>query len=243
MNITGRLRLELFQRVDQFGLDHSASIPEASHPATLFAVVKAAIAEIETKAAAQVSEVGSVKGKTTTKSLARSHLLEEVEAINRTARAISLAIPGVLDRFRMPSSDSDQALLTVARAFAIEAEPLKAEFIKRGLEETFLTDLAQAISDFEDKIGERNSGHDSQVAATAGLDAPFERGMTAVQELRLIVPNIFKNDTAALAAWTSASHTERHSSRKEAKPAPPAKTPDPSGDQTPGGNKPGSSDA
>jgi hypothetical protein len=113
----------------------------------------------------------------------------------------------------------------------------------RGLAETFLTDLAQATLEFEGKIGDRDSSHGSQVAATAALDAPFEKGTTAVQELRFIVPNLFRNDPAALAAWASASHTERHSGRKEAKPAPPGGTPDPSGGEIPGSTKPGGSAA
>ena len=228
MNITGRLRLEMFERVDQWGAGYPTYIPAKSHVADLFAVVTAAIAEIEGKAAAQVSEVGSARGTTETKSFARSHLQQEVEEINRIARAISFAIPGVLDKFRMPSSDSDQALLATARAFATNAEPLKAEFIKRGLEATFVTDLGDALSEFAGKIGDRNSSHESQVAATAGLEGPFEKGMTAVRELRLIMPSILKNDDPALAAWTSASHVERHSSRKDPKPPAPPKTPDPS---------------
>ncbi len=243
MSINSRLRLELFQRVEQFDLDYASSIPEASHAAALFKVVTAAIVEIEGKAAAQATEVGSAKGTITTKALARNHLQDAVEEINRTARAISMTLPGVLDKFRMPSSDSDQALLTAARAFAINAEPLKAEFIKRSLAETFLTDLGQAIAEFEGKIGDRDSTHGSQIAATAALGEPFERAMTAVQELRLIMPNLLKKDPAASAAWTSASRMEHHSSRKEAKPAPPGGTPDPSGGQTPGSSKPPGSDA
>ncbi len=243
MTINSRLRLELFQRVEQFSLHRASSIPEASHAASLFKVVTAAIVEIEGKAAAQATEVGSAKGTITTKALARNHLQDAVEEINRTARAISMTLPGVLDKFRMPSSDSDQALLTAARAFAINAEPLKAEFIKRSLAETFLTDLGQATAEFEGKIGDRDSTHGSQIAATAALGEPFERAMTAVQELRLIMPNLLKKDAAASAAWTSASRMEHHSSRKEPKAAPPAGTPAPSGGETPGSTKPGGSAA
>ena len=110
MKTIERLRFEMFERVDQWGVAHPTYIPATSHVADLFAIVTAAIAEIEGKAAAQVSEVGSARGTTETKSFARSHLNELVEEINRIARAISLAIPGVFDKFRMPSSDSDQSV-------------------------------------------------------------------------------------------------------------------------------------
>lgn len=225
MNIVSRLRLEMFERVDQWGVAHPTYIPASSHVADIFAVVAAAIAEIESKAAVQVSESGSARATTTTKSFARTHLQELVEEINRIARAASMTIPGVLDKFRMPSSDSDQALLATARAFATNAEPLKPEFIKRGLAATFLTEFGDAISDFDDKIGDRDSRHESKVAATAGLDEPFDRGMNAVLELRLIMPSILKEDQPALAAWRSASHVERHSSRKDPKPPTPTAPP------------------
>jgi len=228
MNIVARLRFEMFERVDQWGVAHPTYLPAGSHVAGIFAILSAAIAEIESKAAAQVSQSGSARATTTTKSFARAHLQELVEEINRLARAISITIPGVLDKFRMPSSDSDQALLATARAFSSNAEPLKAEFIKRGLAATFLTELTDAISDFDGKIGDRDSSRESKVAATAGLDEPFDRGMNAVLELRLIMPSILKDDQPALAAWRSASHVERHSTRKDPKPPTPAAPPDPS---------------
>jgi hypothetical protein len=228
MNLKARLRFEMFERVDQWRITHPADLPPASHVADIFAVVTAAIAEIEGKAAAQVSESGSARATTTTKSFARTRLQDLVEEINRIARATSMTIPGVLDNFRMPSSDSDQALLATARAFLTNAGPLKSEFIKRGLAETFLTELEEAITDFYEKIGDRNSRHESQVAATADLEGPFDRGMTAVLELRLIMPSILKDDQPALAAWRSASHVERHTGRKDPKPPSPAGPADPS---------------
>ena len=229
MNIKARLRFEMFERVDRFGRDHSAAIASHTHVVGLFTAVAGSSTEMGSKAAAQVSGVGSARGTTETKSSSRHHLEEQVDAINRTARAISISIPGVLDQFRMPSSDSDQALLAAARAFATAAAPLQAEFTKRGLPATFLTDLEQAITDFAATIDERNSSLESQVAATADLEGPLERGMTAVRELRLIIPTIFRDDPGALAAWATASHVERHSARKDPTPAP---NPAPSADSS-----------
>lgn len=223
MKTIDRLKFEMFERVDRFGRDRSARIASHAHIAGLFTTVAASATDTGGRAAAQVSEVGSARGTTETKSSARNHLQELVENLNRIARATSISIPGVLDQFRMPSSDSDQALLAAARAFATAAVPLQAEFTKRGLPTTFLTDLGQAITDFAATIDERNSSLESQVAATADLEGPLEAGMTAVRELRLIIPSLFHDDPGALAAWATASHVERHSPRKA--PAPPPPTP------------------
>ena len=229
MRINKALRLEMFQRVRQFNVDRVVSFPAASHAGGLFVALARAIDEIEATATTQVSGAGSARGKTTTRDLDRSHLLEEMEAINRTGRAISLHIPGVAERFHLPASEADQALLTAARAFARDAAPLKEEFTKRGLAATFIEDLEAAITEFEDAISERHSSRESHVAATAAIDAPFERGMAAVRELRLIMPNLPKGDSSALAAWTSASHVERHSSRKGTKAASAGASPEPGG--------------
>lgn len=222
MKTIDRLKFEMFERTDRFGRDYSAPLASHTHVVALFTTVAGSATDMGSRAAAQVSEVGSARGTTETKSSARNHLQEKVDEINRIARAISISIPGVLDQFRMPSSDSDQALLAAARAFATAAVPLQAEFTKRGLATTFLTGLGQAIDAFATTIDERNSSLESQVAATADLEGPLEAGMKAVRELRLIIPTIFHDDPGALAAWATASHVERHSARKDPKPPTPA---------------------
>jgi hypothetical protein len=167
MKTLDRLKFEMFERVHRFGRDYSAQLASHTYVVGLFTAVAGSATDMGSRAAAQVSEVGSARGTTETKSSARNHLQEHVETINRIARATSISIPGVLDQFRMPSSDSDQALLAAARAFATAAVPLQAEFTKRGLAPTFRTDLGQAIDDFAATIDERNSSRESQVAATA----------------------------------------------------------------------------
>ena len=232
MNIVESARLQMFKGVHQFGHEHAGSIPASGHASGLLALVAGAITEIEVRAAAQVSGVSSVRETTTTKAFVRSNLLDEVEEINRIARAISIQTPGVLERFRLPESNSDQALLTSARAFAKEALPLKAEFTKRSLAATFIEDLENAATRFEESMNQRHSSRESRVAATAAMDEPFEQGMKAVRELKLIMPILLKNDPAALAAWRSASHVERHTARKTANAALPGGSSDVGG--TPG---------
>ncbi|MDT5063532.1 MAG: hypothetical protein QOH63_3991 [Acidobacteriota bacterium] len=104
--------------------------------------------------------------------------------------------------------------------------PLKADFARRGLPQDFLDDLNADITAFEESIGSREQKNGARVAATVAIDESIERGINAVRELDAIVQNIFRNDAATLARWTSASHTER-APRHQAAVQPPPTSPTP----------------
>lgn len=216
MNNLETRRLEMFLRVRQFGAGRAAAFPANSRGAEVLAVVNASIAELEGHATAQASGTSAAKEGTALKAAAREALREDLEAINRTARAMALTTPGLDDKFRLPRNAGTQAWLTAARAFALDAEPLKAEFVRRGLPADFLEDLAAGIKALEDAIDSRAQNAGARVAATVAIDEAIERGLNAVRELDAIVHNIFRNDAAALAEWTSASHTERQPRRPPA---------------------------
>ena len=120
-----------------------------------------------------------------------------------------MSTPGLEDKFRAPRNVSDQALLTSARAFAADALPLAAEFKRRGLPDDFLEDLNADIEEFEQAINEKIRKRGAQVAATAAIDDALERGINIVRELDAIMRNRLRTEHATLAAWLSASHTER----------------------------------
>jgi len=219
-------RLEMFLRVRQFGATHAATFPATSRGGELLAVVDASITELENQAAAQASGASAAREGTTLKSTAREALRDDLEAISRTARAISLTTPGLDDKFRSPRNVGDQALLTTARSFALDAEPLKAEFIRRGLPADFLEDLAADIETLADAVNRRELKSAARVAAGAAIDEAVEQGLNAVRELHAIVRNVFRNDPATLAEWTTTSHIERQPRRRSTEPpAPPPPAP------------------
>jgi hypothetical protein len=146
-------------------------------------------------------------------------LYEHLLAINVTARALALDTPGLETKFRMPRSGTDQALLTVGRAFAANAVPLAGACQQHEMPANFIDELHAAIMALEEAISGRARNRDSRVAATASWEATVERGIKAVQRLNAIVRNKFRDDPAALAAWESASHVERRS-RPVAPPQP-----------------------
>jgi hypothetical protein len=83
------------------------------------------------------------------------------------------------------------------------------EFLKRGFNSAFISDLRALSNDFDDAINRKAQHKGKQVAATAGIDDLIGRGLHIVRELDVLVRNAFSQDPSALAAWESASHVER----------------------------------
>jgi hypothetical protein len=206
-------RLEMFIRVRQYGRTRDTSFPADSRAHELLTEIDAIIAELESHTAAQSAGARASMQGTTLKASARAELREDLEAINHTARAMSHAIPGIEDKFRLPRNSGDQAWLAAARSFATEIVPLKAEFIRRGLPAEFVEDLHADVQAFADAVDAKTQHAGAKVAATAAIDGAVERGMNVVRELDAVVRNVFRNDPSALAEWTSASHTERAARR------------------------------
>jgi hypothetical protein len=222
MNDLETRRHEMLTRVRDFGTAQAESFPSKSLGGEQFAIVKAAVVELEQHAAAQTSGTGTARQASASRAAARAALREDLQAITRTARAMALDVPGLESKFRLPRSGSDPALVNTARAFLADAAPLKDEFIRHELPADFLDDLAADIAAFEHAINTQHTGTDAHIAATAAIDNALERGLKAVQRLDAIVRNKFRDDPAALAAWTSASHVARAPKHKASAPQPPA---------------------
>jgi hypothetical protein len=220
MNHHESRRYDMLRRVRDFGAAHAADFPATSLGSTLFTAIGATVAEAEQVASTRTSKVGASRQGTESKDLARDSLLEEMEALTLTARAMALDNPGLENQFRIPRNASDQDVLTTARAFLADATPLAAEFTRHEMPADFLDNLRDAIADLEQLITERNHHREGQVSGTAALGLVIDRGMKQVKQVNAVVHNKYRNDPATLAAWTSASHVEQRR-RKAASPDPP----------------------
>src|SRR5205807_8012272 len=147
----------------------------------LFDSLSTIITELATHAGAQASGLTTAQQGTRSKEAARAELERDLNAITRTARSMSVTMPGLEQKFRSARHLKDQDLLTTARMFAADALPLKAEFIKRGLPTTFLDDLNDDIAAFEETLTQRTQGRETHVNATAMIDDLIERGMQIVR--------------------------------------------------------------
>jgi hypothetical protein len=204
-----RRKFDTFMRVDTFGESHSTDFAPTSLGKQLFTELKTNIAKLSGDASAETSGKGVARQGTSTRTSAREELRSGMEAIVRTARVMSAEVPGLEEKFRMPRSNGDQALLAAARAFVIDATPHEAQFIAHELTADFLQDLRDDIAALEAAIAGQASGRGEHVAARAEIDAAIVAGMAILRRLDAIIKNKYANNPGVLAEWTSASHVER----------------------------------
>lgn len=210
---------ETFVRVCNFGQTHEAMFPATSRGGELFAQLRASVEELDGYAEAQASHGGASAQGTAGRRAAREALRASLEAISRTAQAMSVSTPGLEERFQLPRANNDGALLATARAFRADAAPLAAEFVRYELPQNFLESLDALIDDFGESVARQNTSRVARVSATQAIKEEIERGQTILRQLDALVRNRLTADAATLAAWESASHTER-----AAKPKIPATT-------------------
>jgi hypothetical protein len=207
--------LEMLIRVRQFGRAHAASFPAGSRGAELFATVGSAVSDLERLSATQTSHARAAREKTAQKKAAGDALREEMEVISRTARSMARTTPGLRDKFRLPHSAGEQTWLLTARAFVAAAEPVKDEFVRRGLAADFLESFRTRIESVEQSVDGRAQESAERVSATAAVAGAAARGREAVRELDAVVRNVFRADASTLAEWESTSHLERPARRAD----------------------------
>jgi hypothetical protein len=208
MNSVINRTYEMFVRVQSFAAERAASFPANSLGGQTIAELRQVVEELTEAATTQTSGLSSVQRATAERLAAREALRESMQVITRTARVMAIDMPGLENKFRLPRSGSDPALLQTARAFAADALPLKAEFLRHEMHESFIEDFKEDIAALERAMGQQNAGRGAHVSATASVESAAERGMNAVRKLDAIVRNKFREDSATLAAWESARHVE-----------------------------------
>lgn len=212
-----RRSYEMLARVRDYGATHAAEFPTGSRGNELFTSLSGVVEELEAHAAAQSSNASAAVAVTGSRAAARETLWADLEAISRTAQGVSATHPGADERFRLPRRNrNDVVLLATARAFLADARPLKAEFVSYELPADFLESLEAHIGAFESSVTEQNRRAVGRVAATNSIGQAVERGAELTRQIDAIVRNKFKGDPAKLAAWESASRTERARRRSKA---------------------------
>lgn len=220
MNDNENRRYQMFVRVRDFGSAHKGDFAATGLARQLFNTLSTTVDELDNHSTTQASGLGSARQGTSSRALARSALREDLEAINRTARAMADELPGIADKFRLPRDNNDQHLLNAARAFHRDATPLSAQFIAHELPADFLENLNSAIEALEAAISSQGSSVGGYVAAGAAIEDAISRALDLVRKLDAIVRNKYANDPAILAEWTSASHTQR-APKHQKSPLPP----------------------
>lgn len=222
MNDNLRRRYEMLLRVQDFGRQHAASFPPSSLGSQLFLELEVIIGEIEQLASTQEARGRGSREGTTNRGEARMALREDLDTISDTARAMALSTAGLEDKFRLPRGRiNDVDLLSIARAFAADALPLKDEFIRHEMPANFLDELNTHIAAFEQAIDKQQRSQRERVSAAEGLGDRVERGVNKVRQITPVVRNKFRDNPQTLSEWESASHVERAPASKPDKPEEP----------------------
>jgi hypothetical protein len=215
MNDSERRKRQAFLRSCGFGDAHTSEFAEGSLGRQYFVDLKAVCAELDHLAASEAGAFGSVRQGTFTRQQARDAIIEDLQALRRTARAMADEVPGIESKFRIPYDNNDRNLLNAARAALADATPLKARFIAHEMPADFLEDLAADIAAMEESMSDQASSVGDHVSASAAIDEAIGRGMDLLRKLDAIVRNKYANNAPVLAEWTSASHIERAPKRKK----------------------------
>ncbi|MCC6826353.1 MAG: hypothetical protein IT172_11465 [Acidobacteria bacterium] len=218
MNDNDRRRLEMFERVNKFGVDNATDFPNGTIANTLFKSLVTITAQVHTDSGGQQSGFSEAAQQYEIKETAREDLRDAMSQITRTARSMEYAFDGIWNKFKWDRSMNDENLLAKARAFVIEATPYQADFIAYGMPATFITDLTALADALEASFTSAAGAVAEHVAATAAAAANVSAGMDIVRQLTGIVKNKYVNNPGLLAAWVSASHVEKPPKKK---PEPP----------------------
>jgi hypothetical protein len=223
MNDALRRRNDRLVHVSDFGKAHAQDFPANSKGGQALARLNTLLAEIDSRDASafsnlRVSQQGSSRRKD-----ARSALRAQLADITETAETIGKDHEEVRDKFQRPRTNiSDQALLSVARSFAAEAENFKALFIEYDMPADFLDRLNESIGDLAQAIEQQNLGADAGRSDRSSVEHLVKQAEDEMERYETAVRLRYRNDPAALDAWDSARRLERapRSKKKISPPAP-----------------------
>lgn len=212
MNSLETRKFEMLARVREFGASHAAEFTPGTRTAALLADVAAAVDALSARHAAQLDADGVARAGSSDRSAARARIRARLEAIGRTAAVLAAGDESVRERFRLPSTGRDQALVNAARVFLANAEPLMGQFAEHELNGDAFAALAADVATFESALTRQRRGHDARVEATAAIRSTISDATRAVRTLDTIMKNRLPAGSAAFSAWKAASRIQ-HSPR------------------------------
>ncbi|HEX8369427.1 MAG TPA: hypothetical protein VF604_12855 [Pyrinomonadaceae bacterium] len=219
-----RRQTEMLLRVNNFGAENATVIAANAIAVAAFGKISDFVAQLEDKGEMRSSATQTKFSKSARRATTRDELNTNLLAISRIAADIEKNNPDFDNIFRLPRTNrSDAALLESARAFHTTASIAanKSLFIAYGLAADFLDDLQDDTDAFEAAISQQDSANRVRVGANADIDDILDEALKAVGTLKVIVPNIFRDDAGKLADWAAASHVEKAPQKKKTDPSTP----------------------
>ena len=100
-------------------------------------------------------------------------------------------------------------MIDTAGSFVVEAEPIEADFIARGMSANFIADLTAKREAFEAVVNESDAARMERVGVNAQFYEPVKKCRAAVEDIDPIVKMVYRTNPGKLAEWLSATHVER----------------------------------
>lgn len=224
-----RYRYEMFGRVDDFGSANVDLFPASSKGGQMFAEVRAAVTAIE--AHLKGRDLARAEGRRV-KATTRAAVTRYMKVMTATARRATFDEP-VPTPFRLSGSTANAALLAKARVFIDEAKPREARFVEFGMPSTFISDFTALVDELAEAVNVRNNGRARRQRAQSGIEAAVAKGMQAIRDLDVVVPNTLRLDPVRTGHWMGARRIQGVRSSASASAgtppaaAPPTETPAP----------------
>lgn len=212
MKRTDVRQYQMLVRVREFGVAQASLFPQSTLAPEAFAAIDEAVKQLGKYTGEKVT---STRGSARAQARARAALLEALATVSRTARGIAAETPSFQNTFQIPSRRAVPALVTLARSFAQLAEPSAPLFIKRGLPDTFIADLNVLADTYDATIRARVISKQKSSEAQARIEVALNTGLSAVQQLDLVVANHFRADAGLQAAWAQARRVGYRKYEKE----------------------------
>ncbi len=222
-------RFERATRVQSFGRENAADLTAGSRTATLFLELDPIVLELTD------ARVGQLRGPVG-KPVLIDALSTDFKDIARTSRAIKLDDPTFPDGdYRHPATSSETPVTTHSDSLLSRLEnqaadtpaqlaaksALRAKFIAYELPADFVADLRAD----RDALDACNSGKHSDnlegVESTSAIDTLLGDAQAIITRLDAAIQNKYSRDPDKLAAWKSASRTERPAKKAAAPTTPP----------------------
>lgn len=216
MNDLHRRYTDTLEHIHNFGSENAAKIAANAIAAANFALIAAFIVAIQATGAQGAAALNTKFNKTAMRKTAREHLYDLLLEISEAAATLALSDENFANKFRMPRTKrNDQTYLETARAFIIEATPLKQAFLDYAMDKDFLLNLQTAIDNLEQITNEQDEASRDSIDANAELSDKFNKALVARRVLLTIVPKLFRDEPGKLADWASASHVEKAAKKPE----------------------------
>lgn len=176
--------------------------------AAAITVLQTELQKISDLGADKVSVTGESKDITIHKGNLRLALQRAMQDISDMWKPMAKNYDNAENKFKMPNG-SDQLLIDTAGSFIEDAEPIKAAFIARGMDEDFIVDLTAKRDNFETVDDTSQTTRLQKVGVNAQFAEPLKKCRDEIRNVDPIVKLFYRENPGKLAEWTSATHVER----------------------------------